>query len=383
MGAKIDVSNLVVSDGETSCPFRLDLDSGSARVELHGGAYEVGPLSWRAKMRLARFAHMDQAFVQARFLEACIRNPKILPSDKRDEALLLALANWINVSSENMESLPLDQSRLAAVTVDVCRALRIGPMAFAELPAPELEMLWLSLDGQSPENETTANAVSTSPLLNSVRAPEPTFDTRIIIVPDQVESTETPQSDLTEEMSPAGDVESQQAVSDDDEFSATADRVANESVVPARERVTPDRYAAARFRVSVDKAIGKPPVKTATTTMRLPIKRSRYGQLSVEPVGASTSVPPSAPARSADPAERSTTSAVAPLVEIPPVSISTSIAPTRIPVIAPVGGSNATQLPCEEESASAPQTENREWMFEEFCERLAEAAADVGILEEV
>jgi hypothetical protein len=480
VGASVDVSSLVVRYGEAFWPFRLDLDNGSACIELDGAAYEISLLTWQAKMRLARFAHMDQAFVQARFLEACIRPPKILPADKRDEAVLLALANWLNVSA-----FPLDQDRLAAVTVDVCRALHVGPRALAALPASELEMLWLNLDRRLAGSEVPESSFSERPLqsFDRGRAPEPHFETKIVIVPDQSQSSDVAErdlverdqaeSDFNESMLPAA-VDS--SVSNNDESAPAVEAVAdeqsvnelvgdelivNEQITSNRKSIVPDRNATARFRVFLDKPPVKTSAKTANATVRLPLQRSRQAtQAQVETADPKEFVTPSAPARNAKEEIANETvlshrKSIAPdhnaaagfrvVVDKPPVQTpaKTANATVRLPLNrsqqaaeAPAGettlhqeseitlehsnqhpnavapGSTSFLQSLEENrtgeiypvlprygtdltagrdadrsavatTRAVPSSVEAEWMFEEFCERLAEAAADLGIFEEV
>ena len=390
MRANVDVSTLVVRYDQVSWPFRLDLDRGSASIELHGSVYEVCPLSWRAKMRLARFAHMDQQFIQARFLEACIHAPKILPGEEHAQAVLMALATWINLSSGETPGLPLDQGRLAAVTVDVCRALRVGPMAFSELTASEVELLWLNLDQPSHESEVLESSDHPRPSrsLQPLHAQAPQFDTKIVVVPDQSpfgdvpHSEFVPQSELEETASPVEDVESLQPEIDDEPV-VTAEQVLNETIPSNGKTDAPDRNARGRFRVSIDKPLVKPERKPAAI-LRVPLKQSRPApRLQVPTVGEKEFVSDSAPAADADHFEEPTTRAVPSHFEIPSISISTSPSPSRVPVIAPPAVSRALEFAETDETASAPQAERVEWMLDEFCERLAEAAADLGILEEV
>lgn len=376
MRANVDASQLVVRQGEASWPFRLDLDKGSASIEVDGSEYEVCPLSWRAKLRLARFAHMDHEFIQTRFLEACLRTSKLRPAEASHEAVLLALANWINAPSGESRELPLDQRELASVTVDVCRALRVGPMAFAELAAAEVEMLWRTLDRQALAEEAFDGAAGPSQPVRS-DAPESTFDTRILIVPDQAQPESTPGTSLdaagvTEEKSettppaPVADVPP-----------PLADAAASEVTLPERKVVRTERNRKDRFRVAIDKP-SKEPAQHAAATFRLPLAQPRR---TVRPraVGPTNFTSAAAVPGDVEIAEPPSIFETVPEFQIPAVLTATAEQTTTpVAAIAP-GVSSWAQV----ETRDDAQPQSIDSMLEEFCERLAEAAADVGILEEV
>ena len=120
-------------------------------------------------MRLARFAGFDEEFIRARFLEACLNPRQTSPLGTRNETILVALASWINLPSEQTSGLPLVQRQLVNVTADLCRSLHVGPMAFADLAASEVEMLWQNLDHETDEDEVRSFPVRSRPM----RAPAP------------------------------------------------------------------------------------------------------------------------------------------------------------------------------------------------------------------
>ena len=373
MRAIVDVSSLVVRYGEASWPFRLDLDHGSASIELENRAYEVCPLTWRAKMRLARFAQMDQAFVQARFLEACLRSPKIVPTEPADQAVLAALASWINLSFEQTLGLPLDVRRLAAVTVEVCRALRVGPMAFAELSAPEVEMLWASLDRETSEDEVLDRAISTQlpERLNPVSLPEPQFDTKIVILPDQTESKDVPLRNVPLHVE---DSVSLRPTIDDAPAAAVAE-APNETMTPfSRKAGGRERNPPARFRFSIDEPITKVS-RNRATVFPLPLKQPNETR-QFQPSGSEKL----APIGNSDHSELSRGPEIS--SDNPAIALSTSPVTSRVVETTPVT-SRWPEFEKRDELESASQSEDMEAMFDKFCERLAEAAEDLGILEEV
>ena len=383
MRANVNVSSLVVRYGEASWPFSLDLDKGSASIELHDCEYEVGPLSWPAKMRLARFAHMEPEFVQARFLETCLRTPKVPPNATEDKAVLVALATWINLPSGEQSGLPLDQNQLASVTVEVCRALGVGPTAFAELSAVEVEMLWQTLDRETFPDETPdkrARTRSTRPLPQA-QASEPQFDTKIVIVPDQTQFQAEPES-ANETILPVADAEPVQRAGDDVLRLAADEKAAdqktfNETKLSARKVVRPEHKTTARFRFSIDEPVVKGSPRNVPA-FRLPLTQ------------------PDRNTRS--PRVGPTNLALAPVIEVerseePTTKLNlladlqiTAASPSEFPqptAITPATSRRSFEVEERQATEPASRDQEMEWMLDAFCERLAEAAADLGILEEV
>ena len=376
MRAIVDVSSLVVRYGEVSWPFRLDLDRGSASIELEDRTYEVCPLTWRAKIRLARFAQMDRSFVQARILEACLRAPKIVPTEQRDQTVLAALASWINLSFEQTLGLPLDSRQLAAVTVEVCRALRVGPMAFAEMSAPEVEMLWASLDQQTSEDEFVDPPITTPPRerLNSVNLSEPQFDTKIVILADQAETEDVRQSDLPEATIQVENSAPMHPAIDDAPAAVVAEASHEITMPSSRQAGVRERNPPARFRFSIDKSIATVSGNKATVAPR-PLKQP------VETRGSRPSGSEGrAPVGNADRSELSTGFEIT--SDNPAIELPTSPASPRVVVTTPAA-TGWPEFEKRDELESAPQLEDMDAVFDKFCERLAEAAEDLGILEEV
>jgi hypothetical protein len=179
---------LVVRSGNSAWTFSVDRGGFSATISLGGVAYRVRPQSWREKVRLARFARLGEAFLRASFLECCVAGGVPAAVEPEHKEALLALALWINLPDDDAAGLPLDTDQLARVTIAVCRAMNIGPLAIAELSAPEVESLWRNLNREAGPDE-----------INHGRIAQETFDTKIVVLPDSPAPEEAEQT-----VAPAG-----------------------------------------------------------------------------------------------------------------------------------------------------------------------------------
>jgi hypothetical protein len=398
--ARVVVPNLVVQFGESSWPFQVNLHDGSASIAIDGSQYTVRPLTWREKLRLARFARQDETFIQARFLETCMDGPETYTASGPAQAVLLALAMWINLPAQHHAGLALDQNQLATVTADLCRSLGVGPMAIAELQATEVEVLWQSLQPETTDDENPQSSMRTRSMPPAIHT-EHTFDTKILIIPDE-ERTAAPQSAGIDRPAQVSDQASDEDVSShfpvqapsmsvpaaaksnvtDHSFDTknptstirpggrveTSDAAKTGSSADRRPELM-KRSAAVRFRFALDpvgtRKISSPQRKPRTRTTLQPNETVSAtlptyvseGTDSAELLASANSFPdPPIPA----------------LISVPPAQRALAAQPNVLRSLE-FAEATATQL------GSAEITS----MLDEFCDRLAEAAADLGIPEEV
>jgi hypothetical protein len=177
VGARVDPAAGLVSLGDQSWPFDLDLESGTATVELGGTRLRLRPLRWREKVTLARFAHLGEEFLERQLVRACLVGGAAPEPGPAAEAAA-ALARWVNDPGGAEATLPLRTDVLSEVTLDVCRALGVRPADLDARTAAEVEELW---------------RVATSPAAVPRSSPGmPPLDeqfNRIVIIPDTPEAT--------------------------------------------------------------------------------------------------------------------------------------------------------------------------------------------------
>ena len=68
----VDAAKQSVRCGDSAWPFRLDVRQGCASIALADAQYRVRSLTWQEKVRMARFATLDEAFLQSSFLDCCV-----------------------------------------------------------------------------------------------------------------------------------------------------------------------------------------------------------------------------------------------------------------------------------------------------------------------
>lgn len=174
MRTLIDPGRREIDAGGRKFPFRLDCREDSAAVEVDGRAYRVGPLRWRAKLTLARYARHPE-LLEEQFVRACAQSP--LPDELQpvDLDVLLTLARWMNETAE----MPLDLRELTNATMQLCRATQLRPADFDAMPAMEVEAMWSAI-AATPSGAFNAEEAGS--------APETAFSegssTKILIVPD-------------------------------------------------------------------------------------------------------------------------------------------------------------------------------------------------------
>jgi hypothetical protein len=377
--ASVDAQALVVRSGKTAWPFTIDHGGDSATITLDGVAYRVRPQSWREKVRLARFARLGEAFVEASFLECCVAGgvPARLAADHKEA--LLALALWINLPDDDTAGLPLDADQLARATIAVCRAMSIGPLAIADLSAPEVESLWRNLDRGSPDE------------IDHGQPAWETFDNKIVVLPDAASPAEAEQAVARSAMavSPRGEADSSPT-----EVEHAGTTVEPRPAPPAheQERVTVARAQTesasaparpqARFRVSFTTAAKERRVAPLKPGASSP-KRASLEPIANLPAAESLPVIAAQPSPGSGAYHENDLSSGASAVSVaewvlPPAATAAPRMTTAVSrTVTPRAG--APDIAPSFEGRAAPITS----LLDEFCDRLDEAAADLGILEEV
>jgi hypothetical protein len=373
VAAKVDATALVVRAGNSAWPFSIDRGGASVTINFDGVAYCVRPQSWREKVRLARFARLGEAFLQASFLECCVADGVPARVEPEHKEALLALVLWINLPDDESAGLPLDTDQLARVTIAVCRAMNVGPLAIAELSAPEVESLWRNLDREAGPDE-----------INQRRIAEETFDTRIVVLPDAAAAEEAERAGApagamslpgVAESLPSSSAGPAEAPFQAAQFSPPENAEVTEIHLQKAKAAEPARPEA-RFRVSFTNAAERP----------LASPRAG-GKFSQAPSSAATVAAPSA--ESLNGAKKSATAAV--LREGDLSRRGGALAAAQRECFAPdaaqpvQSAAACTATPGAPDSAPflVARTAPISSLLDEFCERLDEAAADLGIVEEV
>jgi hypothetical protein len=187
VNAEIDALQEVVRVGTTQWPFVFDGRENIVSVTMSGGSFRLRPLLWREKQTLARFAHLGAAFLQRHYLRLCLIEPLSLPAESDEHAALWALAQWINTPAHAKAMLPLNAALLASVTFDLCRAMQRAPGDFDLCAAHEVELLWNAARTTQPTQSGQQTATE-----------EDDGVTRIVVVPEAASPT-NPSPDLEEE----------------------------------------------------------------------------------------------------------------------------------------------------------------------------------------
>jgi hypothetical protein len=166
---RIDPMRRAIEDGSRRLPFRLDLRDDSASLAAGGRDYRVRPLRWGAKVRLARFASFGPELVAEEVLRLCCDDEV----EEGDREPVLALVRWIS-EPPDAAPVPLESRSVAAVTLQLCRAMHLRPMDFDAMAATDVEAMWLALTLSSTSEEPEAAAAQHS--------------TKIMIMPDPGQS---------------------------------------------------------------------------------------------------------------------------------------------------------------------------------------------------
>lgn len=399
-------------------------------IALDGVEYEIRAHSWQEKLRMSRFASLGEPFLQSSFLECCVADAAGANPEHRE--VLLALAMWVNLPDEDTPALPLDPRQLARVTLEVCRSMGVGPAAIGSLPVPEVEILWHGLE----------HGVGGDRIERAFSAPE--YDYKIVVLPDRAKPQEVvaeaapPPAEsrgTSVDEAPAqsrgrsGDEAPVEAPGKDSPRLPAAQarfRVSLDSGVPERRGVSEARGGGEQGRqdTAPARAVGESPSDTLGAA---PVRRG--GPVSSNEW--SDAVSPASPAQAAvagdglDQAESRAHRGVDPLDAIPAARAQTGLEvgpwpkgpPTRRPPavsslpsavsaenrnpssgpgrpFADIRGESAFFAPSGMEPASgepafAPDlasvqaAASMESLIDEFCRQLDEAAADLGILEEM
>jgi len=191
----VDPMREVVIGDDRLWRFTLDCRADVAAIDLGGTLYRVRPLRWSEKRNLARYHRVGPGFLERQFVLLCLETPAALPDDPADCAALAALAFWINAPGEERSGLPLDPDLLAAVSREVGRQVGCKPDELDARPASEVERHWAA---RRPADDTPATPQPAPQLDNhpDERPERPAWQSlddpgelnRILIVPDRSES---------------------------------------------------------------------------------------------------------------------------------------------------------------------------------------------------
>ena len=395
MRVQFEAASGGLSVGPNQVPFELDCGDGSALLELAGRQIRLRPLRWGEKLRLARHAELGADFVDRQLLRLGL-GEQAEALDEPERALLLAVARWLNGLELGRVGLPLDPTQLAAVTLELCRALGLGPLDLDGREALEVEALWEAARQAPAEQSRPATAGGASGSFGRPATLEDGF-TRVVVVPGAPGG--------------AGSVADGPAATDDDRVapgaaSAEGPRPSGEPAGPS----APEARVGGRFRV-VDPAslLGRRPAtgaepseRLATEAVRLeprtgsgvepaegyaPTRRQGVsaapapgvaalaGPVQAGPVLSATLV--AAPAEPLRPPRRSDAPLVVPRFERPQVEAAR---PEQVGRSGPGGGQPVVAEASDE--AAPPSSAGlfeREALFEALSERLEQAVGELGI----
>jgi len=167
-------------------PISLDLASGGLLLHLSVHRYLLRPLTWGAKRKLARFAHLGDQFVRRHLALACA-TPPVWPDDVAEaEALMLAAAA---VSAFADDTLAFSAGALLRVSLEVSRETGVTLDALDEQAAVDVEALWRMI-ADTPREQPAANREppQARPFRSesSVEPPSEPGWNRIVVLPDPV-----------------------------------------------------------------------------------------------------------------------------------------------------------------------------------------------------
>ena len=259
--------------GDEGWSFSLDCVAGVATLELDGLSLRVRPLRWSEKNRLARFAHMGEAFVRRQLVGACLLDAGAVALDGRQQEVVARLVLWLGEQhgGGDGEGLPLDGLALAGVTLGLCRATGLKPSDLDGCEAAEVEMLWLAARAAMPSAashgpvsphappeaaapsraQAAARAAHEASLPREVSPPHNDDFTRIVIAPDAAAPPPAFDASEDEPATPTGDESG--SFAGDDELSLSERAARSESSgAHAAERARPDttRSLASSARVN-------------------------------------------------------------------------------------------------------------------------------------
>jgi hypothetical protein len=162
MTATVEIRTMRVGSETAGFPFTLDAAGGTATMMAAGHAVTVRLMLWAEKRALARFAGLGGAFLAEQIATTCAG----FVDDPVEREAAIALALWLQAPAQ--PPLPLDESLLARVTLDICRAFGLSLADAGARPAPEIEALWRALQQPSQPRLDADDGV-----------------TRIVVVPDE------------------------------------------------------------------------------------------------------------------------------------------------------------------------------------------------------
>lgn len=381
MAVRIDAAAGLVEAEEARFPLTLDCRDGTARLRCGEAVFVLRPIRWREKANLARFAHLGAAFLEEAFLRLSLIGEPPLPDDAKARQALSRLAEWLNAPGRE-RPLPLNPLLLARASAALCRGLGLRPQDLDDLPAGEVEALWIAIDGIEEH--------SAPPNVPGRRSAPAGFTHRIEILPDRSDRMEKSAGNRA----PASDMSANRMP----DLIPAAGAPAGLTAAPAPSP-TPDRPAG-EGPASAWPARPRPKTSTATGTELMPPRRDNCSGERPR-FRVVTSLPPSpAPISAPSPAPVSAEVSPPSSVAVPPSPLSaetniemaewaeraapamSAVAPHRpedakrsaVSTPAAIGAAEAVAP-----AAPASTAADVESLLDIFAARLAEAATLLGI----
>ena len=384
MQARVDARRQVVTNGKESWPFEVDCRDASVQIEIGERSFRVRSLTWREKNNLARFAHLGEEFVRRQFLKLCVGEAS-MPAPESQREALFALAAWLNDPGPE-PALPLNTEILSRTLAGLCRSMMVGPEAFDNRPALEVEALWrLTEPRLEPGIPESANHPASTGTVHSDW-------TKIIITPDAdpeagesrtAEPAETaqdappisepaPQAENTREPQAGRSQEAPAALSNPPR---RQDPVLNRTPekVQAAERDWP---AGARFRVMIPVSLPGPRQPAASVSKEQPVSSPPRGTAVATAIEEQPVLSPAPDAAPAAPSAAHAPDKAVPLVRFStawPSGQSASVATQGLVVRAPEPAAPSAAPSTPAQAAAAFD------LLEELADRLEEAAEELGI----
>lgn len=173
MPARIRTRPLEIETDRRTVPLVLDLDRGSALFDWDNRRYSVRPIRWRAKVQLARFAHLGGDFIDDRWLELSLENQPA-PDDDELRDVVRTVARWLESAGRTEAPLPLDELELLRSARELSRDTGWTLDEIGELDAGVVERAIERVRSRRSEDSALVSANRTDgDELIEARAPDP------------------------------------------------------------------------------------------------------------------------------------------------------------------------------------------------------------------
>jgi hypothetical protein len=362
---RIDPLAQVAEVGGRTYRLRLDIRAEAALVTVDDREYRVRLLQWREKAMLARFATLGEELVVRELVRAC--------TDVDDPPpVLREVAVWINDPARGGANVPFDNRSLAAVTLQLCRATNLRPADFDGRAAAEVEEMWQALSSTSqehasanqivivPDDRSADGSAGLRPADAAASSPPPSVGGR--------NGGETPalQQQTQRETHPAFRVNAQPAHT----TTTAINNTQSGGETPALPQQT-QRETRPAFRVNTQPAhttttaINNTPSGGETPALQQQTRRETHPtfRVNTQPAHTTTTAIEDTQSNGGTPA----------LQAQPTLRVDTRVNDTRSAGVPPAG-------PAASSPPLRAQMPNLDF-FDELADRLAEAAADMGIAE--